>query len=359
LREALGLPEGFTGVIQDSSSSATLVSLLTAREVFSKNEINRMGFAGTERFRVYTSSQAHSSVDKGVRIAGFGIENLVKIAVDTSFAMRPEALEAAIQADLAAGCRPFCVVSTIGTTSSTAIDPIRRIGEICRKHGLWHHIDASYAGTALLLPEMRWMGDGIEWADSFVFNPHKWMFTHFDCSAYFVRDKDALTRTFSILPEYLKTQEDKLVNNYRDWGIPLGRRFRALKLWFVMRSYGMEAIRAKLREHIAIGQWLKMEVEKSGIFEIMAPVPLNLICFRLKPKGITDEAMLNQVNEALLNALNNTGKILLTQTKLDGKYVLRFVAGQTHLKKADVVKGWKLIRQEGKKHIKNARRNKS
>lgn len=344
LREGLGLPGDFTGVIQDGSSAATLVAILTARESASAFNINQKGFQGNEKFRVYTSNQAHSSVEKDVKIAGIGQANLVKINVDANYAMLPDILEAAIQLDIANGFTPLCVVSTIGTTSSTAIDPIRKIGEICQKYHCWHHIDASYAGTALLLPEMRWMNDGIELADSFVFNPHKWMFTHFDCSAYFVKNKNALINTFSILPEYLKTPEDKLVNNYRDWGIPLGRKFRALKLWFVMRSYGLKAMQEKIRYDIELGQWLKTTIENDPNFEIVAPVPLNLVCFRLKPPGITDESLLDQLNQQLLNQLNNSGKILITQTRLDGKFILRMVAGPTHPCKENFQIGWKLVR---------------
>lgn len=343
LRDLLGLPANFTGVIQDSSSSSTLVALLTARELHSKYEINRRGFSGNEKFKVYTSTQAHSSVDKDVKIAGLGIENLVKIDVDQNFALKPEALESQIKKDIESGFRPLCIVSTIGTTSSTAIDPIKSISDISRRYNIWHHIDASYAGSALMLPEFQWMGEGIADADSFVFNPHKWMFTNFDCSAYFVKDKNALTRTFSILPEYLKTQQDHLVNNYRDWGVPLGRRFRALKLWFVMRSFGIEGMRGKLREHISIGQWLKREIESTPGFEVLAPVPLNLVCFRYHPRGVDDEATLNQLNEKLLESLNATGEILLTQTKLNDKYTIRFVSGNNNTSMQEVEKGWGMI----------------
>lgn len=343
LRDAIGLPKTFTGVIQDSSSSATLVALLSAREWKSGYAINQSGFTGKEKFRVYTSTQAHSSVDKDVRIAGFGIDNLVKIGTDKNYAMNPAELEAAIIRDRENGFTPLCVVSTIGTTSSTAIDPIAAISDICTKHGLWHHIDASYAGSALILPEMRWMSEGAERCDSFVFNPHKWMFTNFDCSAYFVRDKQALVNTFSIMPEYLKTPEDRLVNNYRDWGVPLGRRFRALKLWFVVRSYGVEGMRQRLRDHIAYGQWVREQVESTPGFELMAPVPLNLVCFRLHPEGVNDEARLDEINSTFIQALNSSGKILLTQTRLDNKFVIRFVAGQTHATLETIKKGWSLI----------------
>lgn len=343
LRDMLGLPSDFTGVIQDSSSSSTLVSLLTARESHSEYAINQRGFDGNEKFRIYTSSQAHSSVDKAVKIAGFGIDNLVKIKVDENFQMRPDALRKAIEQDIALGLVPLCVVSTVGTTSSTAVDPIEEIGEICKTYQCWHHIDASYSGAALLLPEMRWMSKGVELADSFVFNPHKWLLTNFDCSAYFVKNKQALINTFSILPEYLKTPEDKLVNNYRDWGIPLGRRFRALKLWFVIRTYGVEGMKKIIQEHIEIGRWVKDQVEASDEFELLAPVPLNLVCFRYRPRGVKDEDVINRINEQLLEGLNRTGEILLTQTKLNEKYTIRFVSGNNNTSMDAVKKGWERI----------------
>lgn len=349
VREMLGLPPDFIGVIQDSSSSSTLVSLLTAREYHAKYQINQRGFDGKERFRIYTSAQAHSSVDKGVKIAGFGIDNLMKIEVDESFALIPDALESQIKQDLEKGYVPLCVVSTIGTTSSTAIDPIKTIGEICKRYDLWHHIDASYAGAALLLPEMRWMSEGVDLADSFVFNPHKWMLTNFDCSAYFVKDKKALTDTFSIMPEYLKTPEDNLVNNYRDWSIPLGRRFRALKLWFVIRSYGVEGLKDIIKEHIRIGQWLKGEIENDPNYELLAPVPLNLICFRYRPSGISGESRLNEINAKLLETLNKSGEILLTQTRLNDKYAIRFVSGNSNTSMDGVKMGWNKIKEYSKK----------
>ncbi len=348
MRDMIGLPPSFTGVIQDSSSSATLVALLTAREHYSSYQINQKGFDGTQRYRVYTSTQAHSSVDKDVKIAGFGIENLVKIEVDENFALKPNELIEAIENDIRQGFTPLCVVSTIGSTSSTAIDPIATISKICQKYKCWHHIDASYAGTALLLPEMQWMSNGAEHADSFVVNPHKWMFTNFDCSAYFVKDKNALIKTFSILPEYLKTPEDHLVNNYRDWGVPLGRRFRSLKLWFVIRSFGLKGLQDILRRHIEYGQWLKEKVLSTKNFELLAPVPLNLVCFRYVPDEITDEKKLDEVNANLLNALNSSGRILLTQTRLNNKYAIRFVAGNERTTIEHVKEGWELVERAAK-----------
>ncbi|TSA23817.1 MAG: aspartate aminotransferase family protein [Bacteroidetes bacterium] len=348
LRDMLGLPGPFTGVIQDTASSSTLVAILTAREHRSGYEINRRGFGPADRFRVYTSTQGHSSIDKDVKIAGIGIENLVKVEVDETFAMIPSRLEMAIQEDITEGFVPLCVISTIGTTSSTAIDPIGEISRICRKYSVWHHVDASYAGTALILPEIRWMSDGVEGADSFVFNPHKWMFTNFDCSAYFVKDKQALINTFSILPEYLKTPEDKLVNNYRDWGIPLGRRFRALKLWFVIRTYGISGLQEKIRSHIQYGQWLKQEMHNTPGVELMAPVPLNLVCFRFNSNKQTTEKEVDATNARILEALNRSGKVFLTQTKLNHKVVLRFVAGQTHTSLEDIQNGWRFIYETGR-----------
>lgn len=349
LRDAIGLPKEFTGVIQDSSSSSTLVALLSAREKKSNYGINQSGFTGKEKFRIYASTQAHSSVDKDVRIAGFGIDNLVKIGTDMNFAMNAHDLEAAIVRDRDNGLTPLCVVSTLGSTSSAAVDPIDAISIICRKHHVWHHVDASYSGSALILPELRWMSTGAEQCDSFVFNPHKWLFTNFDCSAYFVRDKQALVNTFSIMPEYLKTPEDRVVNNYRDWGIPLGRRFRSLKLWFVLRTYGLEGLQQRLRDHIAFGQWVKEQVERTPGLELMAPVPLNLVCFRLHPDGMDDEKALDILNAKVIGRLNASGKILLTQTRLGNKFVIRFVAGQTHATLDTVRAGWELIMDELRK----------
>jgi aromatic-L-amino-acid decarboxylase len=345
LRDMLGLPQHWVGCIQDTASTATLAALLVAREKATQWSINQSGFQQAPILRVYASGQVHSSILKDTRIAGYGEDNLVLIPVDDHYAMIPEALEKAIRDDLAAGYVPACVIAAIGTTSSTAIDPILAIGHICQQYQIFLHVDAAYAGAALLLPEMRGMSKGIELADSFVFNPHKWMFTNFDCTTFFVRDKTTLTRTFSITPEYLKTPEDQLVNNYRDWGIQLGRRFRALKLWFVIRAYGVDGLKQKISSHIAFGQQLAHEINQDPHFEIMAPVPLNLICFRYKPEGIRDDEQLNRINEKLLTTLNASGKILLTQTRLNGRYVIRFVAGQEQASWEHIRQGWAFIRQ--------------
>lgn len=344
LRLMTGLPEGFEGVIQDSASSATLAALITAREKKTQFRSNREGLTDAGRLRIYVSTQTHSSVEKGAGVAGFGRDNVVRVAVRNDFSMDPEALERAIEGDLAAGYIPCCTVATMGTTGTTAVDPLRQVGEICSKRGIWLHVDAALGGTALLLPEMRWMADGIEYADSFVFNPHKWMFTNFDCSVYFVRDAASLIRTFEILPEYLKTRTRGQVNDYRDWGIPLGRRFRALKLWAVIRSYGVEGLQRMIREHLRLAKMLAALIEAERDFELMAPVPLNTVCFRYCPEGVGDEEA-NRLNERINHALNDTGKIYLTHTKVNGRYVLRIVTAQTDVTESHVLKAWELIKE--------------
>jgi aromatic-L-amino-acid decarboxylase len=278
-----------------------------------------------------------------VKIAGLGKNSLRTIPVNETYAMNVDALERAIAADLKEGCTPLCVVAAIGTTGSTAIDPLRPIAEICRKHNLWLHVDAAYAGTALLLPEMRWMIDGIELVDSFVFNPHKWMFTNFDCSAYFVTDQEALVKTFEILPEYLKTAEGTRVRNYRDWGIQLGRRFRALKLWFVIRTYGVSGLQDMVRTHIELARSFAENVQETADFETLAPIPLATVCFRYHPVGIDDESRLNSLNTALMDRLNAGGRLYLTHTKLGGRVALRLVVGQTQVAQRHVAEAWSLI----------------
>jgi aromatic-L-amino-acid decarboxylase len=343
LSEMIGLPAGFTGVLQDTASTASLCSILTAREVRSGQVINQMGFPPSARYTAYASREAHSSIEKAIKIAGIGRENLRKIEVDGNYAMVPENLERAITEDVARGYVPLCVVAAAGTTGSTAIDPLRAIGEICRKHRVWYHVDAAFAGSALLLPEKRWMIDGVEFADSFVFNPHKWMFTNFDCSAYFVRDVEALVRTFEILPEYLKTSGRERVNNYRDWGIQLGRRFRALKLWFVIRNFGVRGLQEKIRNHIAMAQALAEQMRQSSDFELLAPVPLNTICFRYHPPMVNDPQELDRLNARLLDDLNNTGSMFLTHTRLNGAFTLRVVIGQTEVRDEHVRNAWSTI----------------
>jgi len=336
LRQLLDLPAPFRGVIQDTASTATLCALLCARERATGFDGNRAGcFGRGAPLRVYASTEAHSSVEKGVRIAGFGSENLVSVSTDASLAMDPGDLEARIQGDLAQGRRPCCVIATVGTTSSTALDPLGPIAEIAARHGLWMHVDAALAGSAALLPEKRHILAGVERVDSFSFNPHKWLFTNFDCSAFFCRHPETLIRTFAINPEYLKTAVDEQVTNYRDWGIALGRRFRALKLWFVLRQFGAEGLRARVREHLALAQEFRAWVESRPEFELLAPVPLNTVCFRYNPGGLGDEE-LERRNTRLLAAINASGRIFMTHTKLRGRYCLRVSIGQTQTHRADI-----------------------
>jgi aromatic-L-amino-acid decarboxylase len=344
LVEMLGLPEAFLskdlggGVIEDSASSAALCALIAAREVATEGRANEQGVRAP--LVAYASSQAHSSIEKGVRIAGIGRENLRLIDVDEVYAMRPEALRLAIERDRSAGRKPFFVCATIGTTSSNAVDPLPEIGEICRAEGLWLHVDAAMAGTAAICPEFRDLQRGLELADSYCFNPHKWMFTNFDCDCFYVADRVQLIRALSILPEYLRNQatESGAVLDYRDWQIPLGRRFRALKLWFVIRHYGIEGLQYHVRRHVALAQMFADWVRADERFELAAPVPLNLVCFRLRTG---DDA-----SRALLDRLNRSGRLYLTHTVLDGRYTLRFCVGQTRTEENHVRAAWERIRAE-------------
>ncbi|KPJ78685.1 MAG: amino acid decarboxylase [Deltaproteobacteria bacterium SG8_13] len=342
LREMLGLPEEMTGCIQDTASTATLCALLTAREKTTGYQSNRIGLQ--HPLKVYTSEETHSSIEKGVKIAGFGSNAIASIATDEHFAMVPQELEKQIIEDKKKGLHPCCVVATIGTTSSTAIDPLEDIGRICRRHHVWLHVDAAFAGTAAILPEMRHLLNGIEYADSFVCNPHKWMLTNFDCSAYFVRDPGALIQTFEIHPEYLKTGRDAEVKNYRDWGIQLGRRFRALKLWFVIRSYGVEGLKTMVREHLRLAQLFSGWLQADARFEAMAPVSVSLVCFRLNDGR--PELQLNELNARLLQSVNETGKVFLTHTALKGKTVLRMMIGQRTTSEKHVRLAWDIIAEK-------------
>jgi aromatic-L-amino-acid decarboxylase len=345
LRGMLALPEHFVGVIQDTASTATLVALLSARERTTAHAAGLAGlFEAGSPLTVYASTEAHSSVDKAAKLAGYGLAQLRRIAVDEGFGMRPQALEEAIAADLAAGLLPACVVATVGTTSSTAVDPLPAIAQICRRHRIWLHVDAAYAGTAAIVPELRHFFDGVEQADSFVFNPHKWMLVNFDCSAYYVRDRETLLRTFQITPEYLRTAQDAEVVNFRDWGIQLGRRFRALKLWFVIRSYGVEGLRALVRNHVALAQELARWIEETPGFELMAPVPFGLVCFRQRPDGTVD-AQVDDLNRRLLARVNATRRVYLTHTELGGRYVIRMAIGQRQTERKHVEEAWRLIKE--------------
>jgi aromatic-L-amino-acid decarboxylase len=346
--EMLALPEAFRstsglggGVIQDSASSAALCALIAAREKATSGQCNVRGSTGN--LVAYISTQTHSSLEKAARIAGIGTDRLRAIEVDDRYAMNPAALRERIRADRAAGFSPFFVCATVGTTSSNAVDPIRAIGEICRAEGLWLHVDAAMAGTAAICPEFRFLHDGVELADSYAFNPHKWMFTNFDCDCFFVRDKKALVSALSILPEYLRNQatDSGAVIDYRDWQISLGRRFRSLKLWFVIRHYGIEGLRHHLREHVAMAQDFASWVQGDPRFELVVPPPLNLVCFRFRG---TDDT-----NQRILDDLNRSGHIYLTHTKLSGRFTLRLCVGQTMTQRRHVERAWALIQEAAAK----------
>jgi aromatic-L-amino-acid decarboxylase len=341
LRQMLGLPEGFVGTIQDSASSATLCAILTGRERATGWRVNDEG--STSRSTVYCSPETHSSIEKGAKVAGIGRKNVRKVPVDETFAMRPDALDEAIREDLAAGAIPVCVVATVGTTGVGAVDPVRPIGEVCRRHGVFLHVDAAWAGSALVLPEQRWMIDGIEQADSFVFNPHKWMLTNFDCSAHFVRDPDALVKTLEIVPAYLNTRERGHVIDYRDWSVPLGRRFRALKLWFVLRSYGVAGVRAIIARHIGLARELEAWIADAPDFELLAPRSLALLNFRYHPVHVDDARVLDRLNERLLEVLNDTGRLYVTPNRVRGVAAIRLSIGQTTTERRHVEAAWRMI----------------
>jgi aromatic-L-amino-acid decarboxylase len=340
----LDLPQKFLssssggGVIQDTASSASLCALLAAREQATNFATNARGCDG--KLVAYTSSQAHSSLEKGAQIAGIGKENLRAIEVDERFAIQPEALTRQIEQDRSAGLVPFFVCATVGTTSSNAIDPVPAIGRICRENKLWLHVDAAMSGTAALCPEFRHIHAGLEFADSYCFNPHKWMFTNFDCDCFYVADRKALIQTLSVLPEYLrnKATETGAVIDYRDWQIPLGRRFRSLKLWFVIRHYGVEGLQHHIRRHVELAQTFAGWVKQDDRFKMAAPAPLNLVCFR--HKGGDD------VNQQLMDRLNRSGDLYLTHTRLDGRIALRFCVGQTNTESRHVAQAWKRIQEE-------------
>ncbi len=325
------------GVIQDSASSASLCALLAARERATGYGSNERGCDG--RLVAYASSQTHSSIEKAVKIAGLGRENLRIVEVDDEFAMRPAALARQIEQDRQAGLVPCFVCATVGTTSSNGLDPLPEIGQICREEKLWLHVDAAMCGTAALCPEFRYIHDGIELADSYCFNPHKWMFTNFDCNCFYVADRAALINTLSVLPEYLRNEatESGAVIDYRDWQVPLGRRFRSLKLWFVIRHYGVEGLRYHVRRHVELAQEFAAWVEEDERFELAAPAPLNLVCFRHRGG--------DAINQELLDRLNQSGELYLTHTRLDDQLTLRLCVGQTHTERRHVVRAWELIRE--------------
>jgi aromatic-L-amino-acid decarboxylase len=346
LRQMVGLSPAWSGVIQDTASTSTLVALLCARERATNYALARGGLQGEGKpLVVYASAHSHSSVDKAALLAGFGRDNIRVVAHDASYAMRADALDAAIRADLAAGRTPCAVVATTGTTTTTAIDPVGAIAPIVREHGLWLHVDAAMAGSAMILPECRAMWDGIEGADSIVLNPHKWLGVAFDCSVYYVRDAEHLVRVMSTHPSYLQSSADGRVKNYRDWGLPLGRRFRALKLWFLIREQGVAGLQARLRRDLANARWLAEQVQATRDWRVLAPVRLQTVCVRHEPAGLSGEA-LDRHTQAWAERLNRSGLTYLTPAVLDGRWMVRVSIGAEATERSHVEAVWQAMQKE-------------
>lgn len=346
LRQMLGLPQPLFGVINDTASSGVLYALAAAREALSDLHIRQEGMAGRAdmpRLRYYASQEAHSSIDKAGIVLGIGQTGLRKIGVDSAFRMDVAELERAIEEDIATGWRPFAVVATVGTTSTTSIDPVPQIADICERYGLWLHVDGAYGGSAAVDPEMRWVLDGCERADSLIVNPHKWLFTPIDCSVFYTRKPDVVKAAFSLVPEYLRSAEsvgEDAPVNLMDYGTSLGRRFRSLKLWIIMRYFGQEGLTARIHEHIRLGQLVRQWVEEASNFEIMAPTPFSTVCFRAHPKGMDDETQLELLNEHIMNRINATGRFFLSHTKLHGQYTIRIAVGNLRTTEEDVRALW-------------------
>ena len=342
LRQMLGLPAGLFGVIQDTASTSTLVALAAAREAVPGLDVRRRGLVGQARLLMYASDQAHSSVEKAGIVLGIGQEGLRTIPVDDEYRMQTAELARAIAEDRAAGFTPFAVTATVGTTSTTSIDPVPAIADVCAREGLWLHVDTAYAGSAAVVPELRWVLAGCERADSLVVNPHKWMFVPVDLSVLYTRRPEVVRQAFSVLPEYLKTADDAAAPNLMDYGVSLGRRFRALKLWMVIRAFGAEGIAARLREHVRLAGLFRGLVEADPGFEIAAPSPLSVVCFRARFAGSSPEAQ-DRRNAEMMEAVNATGEAYLSHTKLKGRTVLRLAVGNLRTEERHVRRAWERI----------------
>jgi aromatic-L-amino-acid decarboxylase len=346
IRQMIGLPQAFSGVVQDTASVSTLTALLCARERASRFSQNGKGLQGGEApLTVYASEQAHSSVEKAALLAGFGKAHLRLVGTDGEHALRVDLLERAVEEDRARGLRPCAIVATTGTTGTTALDPVGRTAAVAERHGAWLHVDAALAGTAMVLPECRWMWEGIERADSLVFNPHKWMGVGFDFSAFYVRDPEHLVRVMSTNPSYLHTEHDGRVANFRDWGIPLGRRFRALKGWFHLVDEGVAAMQARIRRDLANARWLADEVDRTPGWERLAPVPLQTVCIRHVPADVADEKLLQAHNLAIAARVNEGGRAYVTPSVLKGKQMIRVSVGATATERRHVEGVWHELRQ--------------
>ncbi len=344
-RQMVGLPENYWGIIYDTASTSSMHAIAAAREQLDLN-IRERGMTGRNdlpKLILYCSEHAHNSIEKGALTLGIGLDGIRKISVNDKFEMIPAGLENKIKEDISYGYKPFCVVATVGTTSTTSIDPVEDIATIAEKYNLWLHIDSAYAGVTAMIPEMKWITKGWNRADSIVINPHKWMFTPMDLSVFFTRKKDILKRAFSLSAEYLKTNQDSEVDNLMDYGIQLGRRFRSLKLWFIIRYFGVDGLANRIKNHIYLAKELSSWIEDENEFEIMAPTPFSTVCFRFNPKGKSEQE-LNKLNEELLEKINQSGKIFLSHTKLNGKFTIRLTIGSIRHEKRHIEEAWILIK---------------
>lgn len=345
-RQMIGLPDNYWGIIYDTASTSSMHAIASAREQLNLG-FREKGMTGRDdipKLRVYCSEQAHSSIEKGAVTLGIGIEGVKKIPVNNKFELIPKKLEQKIVEDFLEGNKPFCVVATVGTTSTTSIDPIEEIAELCEKYNIWLHIDAAYAGVAAMIPEMKWITKAWEKADSIVVNPHKWMFTPMDLSIYFTRKPEILKQAFSLVPEYLKTKVDDEVENLMDYGIQLGRRFRSLKLWFIIRYFGVDGLASRIKNHIKLAKEFAEWVDNENDFELLAPVLFSTICFRYNPGNKTEEE-LNNLNEKLFEKINSSGKIFLSHTKLNGKFVIRLTIGSIRHERRHIEEAKEIIKK--------------
>lgn len=349
-RQMVGLEENYWGIIYDTASTSSMHAIASAREQLNLGfrEKGMAGRSDVPKLILYCSEHAHNSIDKGALILGIGLDGIKKIPVNDKFEMIPKKLEEAIKSDIEKGYKPFCVVATVGTTSTTSVDPVEAIADIAEKYNLWLHIDSAYAGVTAMIPEMKWITKGWNRADSLVINPHKWMFTPMDLSVYFTRKPDILKRAFSLSAEYLKTNQDSEVENLMDYGIQLGRRFRSLKLWFIIRYFGVDGLADRIRNHIELAKEFANWVDDEKDFERMAPVPFSTVCFRYNPGNLSEEK-LNELNENILERINQSGKIFLSHTKLNGKFVIRLTIGSIRHQRKHVEQAWEIIKTNARR----------
>ncbi|HSD64280.1 MAG TPA: pyridoxal-dependent decarboxylase [Ignavibacteriaceae bacterium] len=351
LKKMIGIPDPFWGIIYDTASVSTLHAIAAAREQIPDLQLRQKGMTGRTipPLKLYCTAHTHSSITKAAITLGIGIDGVRMVPVDSDFRMIPSELQQRITMDRTIGSLPFCVVATIGTTSTTSIDPLQEIGEICSRENIWLHVDAAYGGTAAIIPEMKYILEGVELADSIVVNPHKWMFTPIDISAFYTKKPDVLKNAFSLVAEYLKTNEDKEAENLMDYGVQLGRRFRSLKLWFVIRYFGVEGITIILREHIRLAKLFSQWIDAYPKFERMAEVNFSVVCFRFHPPDISEEKQLNELNEKLLNNINDSGKLFISHTKINDKFILRVSIAGLRTEEKHVKDAWIMIRKEAEK----------